>query len=144
MSTSGNNEDCVACPTSGRNTKKVWFKENEDNITEMIVDPAPAKTLSGLPGYLYNKKILEEIGGMIERVVKLDFNTNKRLRRRFSRLAIFVNLDKPLILQILINDKPQRVEYKSLSTICFSCGRYDYVKDFCSFSVSSKRNAREN
>ncbi|MBA0590697.1 hypothetical protein Gorai_019393 [Gossypium raimondii] len=62
MSTSGNNEDCVACLTSGRNTKKVWFKENEDNITEMIVD-----LLSGLPGYLYNKKILEEIEGMIEK-----------------------------------------------------------------------------
>ncbi|MBA0832680.1 hypothetical protein Goarm_017058 [Gossypium armourianum] len=46
MSTSGNNEDGVACPTSGRNTKKVWFKENEDNITEMIVDPVPAKTVS--------------------------------------------------------------------------------------------------
>ncbi|MBA0742162.1 hypothetical protein Gogos_015247 [Gossypium gossypioides] len=64
--------------------------------------------LSGLIGYLYNKKILEEIGGMIERVVKLDFNNDKIVRRQFAQLAIFVNLDKPLILQILVNDKPQR------------------------------------
>ncbi|MBA0808277.1 hypothetical protein Gohar_024029 [Gossypium harknessii] len=39
--------------------------------------------LPGLPGYLYNKKILEEIGGMIDRVVKLDFKTDKRLRGQF-------------------------------------------------------------
>ncbi|MBA0669678.1 hypothetical protein Goklo_029435 [Gossypium klotzschianum] len=95
----------------------VKFQSKEDY--EKVLTEGPW-TVFGLPGYPYNKKILEEIRGMIEKVVKLDFNTDKRLRRRFSRLAIFVNLDKPLILQILINDKPQRVEYKPLSTIYFS------------------------
>ncbi|PPD89262.1 hypothetical protein GOBAR_DD13784 [Gossypium barbadense] len=36
---------------------------------------------NSLLGYLYNKKILEKIGGLIGRVVKLDFNTDKRYDR---------------------------------------------------------------
>ncbi|KAK5845613.1 hypothetical protein PVK06_001807 [Gossypium arboreum] len=31
--------------------------------------------LPGLPGFLYKRRILEEIGGMIGKVAKLDFNT---------------------------------------------------------------------
>ncbi|MBA0868154.1 hypothetical protein Goshw_009629, partial [Gossypium schwendimanii] len=38
---------------------------------------------------------------IIGKVAKLDFNTHKRLRGQFARMAIFVNLDKPLISQIL-------------------------------------------
>ncbi|KAH1067160.1 hypothetical protein J1N35_032147 [Gossypium stocksii] len=62
--------------------------------------------LPGLPGYLYNKKIIEEIGGTIGKVVRLDFNTNSRIKGRFVRMATYINLDKPLIVQVLVN-KPE-------------------------------------
>ncbi|MBA0579675.1 hypothetical protein Gorai_021924, partial [Gossypium raimondii] len=39
----------------------------------------------------------------------------------------------PLVSQILINGQSQKVEYESLSTICFHCGRYDHVENFCTF-----------
>ncbi|MBA0626470.1 hypothetical protein Godav_004136 [Gossypium davidsonii] len=54
---------------------------------------------------------------IIGKVAKLDFNTHKRLRGQFARMAIFVNLDKPLISQIL---------------------------DLCLFSVGDKGNAGVN
>ncbi|MBA0818912.1 hypothetical protein Gohar_025515 [Gossypium harknessii] len=47
----------------------------------------------GLPGYLYNHKIITEIG------------------------------ETPLVSHILINGRKQNVEYESLSIICFYCGR---------------------
>ncbi|MBA0563169.1 hypothetical protein Golob_008167 [Gossypium lobatum] len=67
------------------------------------------------------------------------------LQNRVSRVegTIFVNLDKPLISQILVNGKTQRVEYESLPIVFFSCGRHGHVKDLCSFSAGTKGNAGE-
>ncbi|MBA0646244.1 hypothetical protein Goklo_014221 [Gossypium klotzschianum] len=74
-----------------------------------------------LPGYMYKKKILWEIGGMVGKVGKLDFNTDSRTRGRCARMAVYVSLDKPLVSQILINESLQRIEYEYLPTVCFSC-----------------------
>ncbi|MBA0646240.1 hypothetical protein Goklo_014219 [Gossypium klotzschianum] len=87
----------------------------------------------GLLGYLYKHKILAEIGEMVGKVVKLDMNTDNRMRGRFTWMAVYVNLEKPLVSKILINGRSQIVEYESLPTICFHCGRYGHVKDNCSF-----------
>ncbi|MBA0590450.1 hypothetical protein Gorai_019155, partial [Gossypium raimondii] len=66
--------------------------------------------LRSLPGHLYNWKILLEIGELVGKVVRLDFNTDNKARGRFARMAVFVNLNKPLIFQILINGILQRTE----------------------------------
>ncbi|MBA0821748.1 hypothetical protein Goarm_018588 [Gossypium armourianum] len=59
--------------------------------------------LPGLSGHMYKRKILWEIGGMIGRVAKLDFNTDNGVRARFARMVVYVNLGKALISQVLIN-----------------------------------------
>ncbi|KAK5792913.1 hypothetical protein PVK06_034044 [Gossypium arboreum] len=89
--------------------------------------------LLGLLGYLYKHKILTEIGGMVGKVVKLDMNTYSKVRGRFARMAVYINLERHLVSQILINGRSQRVEYESLPTVCFHCGRYGHVKDNCPF-----------
>ncbi|KAK5811560.1 hypothetical protein PVK06_026906 [Gossypium arboreum] len=60
-------------------------------------------------------------------------STDSRTRGRFSRLAIYVDLEKPLVSQILINGRKQKVEYESLSTICFHYGRYGHAENNCNF-----------
>ncbi|KAA3465048.1 GroES-like zinc-binding alcohol dehydrogenase family protein [Gossypium australe] len=96
-----------------------------------------------LPGYLYKHKILAEIGEMVRKVVKMDLNTDSRVRGRFARMAVYINLEKPLVSQILVNGSPQRVEYESLLTICFHCGRYGHVKENCPFRNSETTMAKE-
>ncbi|MBA0733918.1 hypothetical protein Gogos_017881 [Gossypium gossypioides] len=59
-------------------------------------------------------------------------------------MVIFVNLDKPLTSKILINGNLQRIEYESLSSICFSCGQYGHVKELCLISTCDKDLTREN
>ncbi|KAK5832532.1 hypothetical protein PVK06_016334 [Gossypium arboreum] len=85
--------------------------------------------LPGLLGFLYKTRILEEIGGIIGKVVRLDFNTDSRTRGRFAWMAVYINLDKPLIAQVLVNGLHQKVEYEALPTICFTCGKYGHTKE---------------
>ncbi|KAG8479043.1 hypothetical protein CXB51_029683 [Gossypium anomalum] len=87
--------------------------------------------LPGLLGYLKKRKIIEAIRGLIGKVVKLDLQTDTRTKGRFARLAVFINLDMPLVSQVLVDGAVQRVEYKALPTICFNCGKYGHVNDLC-------------
>lgn len=85
--------------------------------------------LPGLLRHMYNRKILKEIGELIERVAKLDFNTHNGVRGKFARMAVFVDLRKPLISQIFVNGNLQRIEHENLSVVCFACGRYGHNQD---------------
>ncbi|MBA0843111.1 hypothetical protein Goarm_000325 [Gossypium armourianum] len=94
--------------------------------------------LSGLPGFMYKSRILEVIGELVGKVVKLDFNTDSKTRGRFARMAVLVDLDKPLVSQVLVNGELQRVEYEALPTICFSCGKYGHLKKLCASPATGK------
>ncbi|MBA0855078.1 hypothetical protein Goshw_008921, partial [Gossypium schwendimanii] len=61
-------------------------------------------------GYMYKHKILVETGGLVGKVTKLDLNIDNRIRGRFTRMAVYVNLNKPLVSHIIINGKIQKVE----------------------------------
>lgn len=52
-------------------------------------------------------------------------------------MAMYVNLDKPLVSQILINGKIQKDEV--IPMVCFHCGRYGHMKDVCPFRVFEPR-----
>ncbi|MBA0753063.1 hypothetical protein Gogos_020542 [Gossypium gossypioides] len=65
--------------------------------------------LLGLPGFLYKRKILEEIRETIGKVVRLDFNTNSRIRGHFAKMVV----------------------YEALPMICFTCGKYGHAKELC-------------
>ncbi|PPS14530.1 hypothetical protein GOBAR_AA06041 [Gossypium barbadense] len=90
-----------------------------------------------LPSFLYKKKILEEIEATVGKVVRLDLNTDSKTRGRFARMAVYVNLEKPLIAQVIVNGTPQKVVYEGLPIICFTCGRYEHSKECCGFSNPS-------
>ncbi|KAK5775846.1 hypothetical protein PVK06_043798 [Gossypium arboreum] len=70
-------------------------------------------------------------------VSKLYFNIDSRARGRFARITVYVRLDKPSLLQILINETLQRIKYECLPAICFSCGYYGHRKDLCSSKVNN-------
>ncbi|PPS00900.1 hypothetical protein GOBAR_AA19767 [Gossypium barbadense] len=118
--------------SSGTSQEVAGFEGGSDEDFILLDDDIIR--LSGLPGFMYKRKILEAIGSMIGKVVKFDFKTNNRTRNRFARMALFINLDKPLISQICVNREMQRVVYEALPTVCFTCGKYGHVKDLCSLS----------
>ncbi|MFQ6657919.1 hypothetical protein Gotur_027405, partial [Gossypium turneri] len=52
-------------------------------------------------------------------------------RGRLARMVIYVNLEKPLVSQVLVNSVLQRVEYESLPTIRYTCGKYGHTEEIC-------------
>ncbi|KAK8663698.1 hypothetical protein V6N13_083505 [Hibiscus sabdariffa] len=46
-------------------------------------------------------------------------------------MAISLDLRQSLVSKLLINGHLQVVEYESLPTVCFECGKYGHVKDIC-------------
>ncbi|KAK8498254.1 hypothetical protein V6N12_000523 [Hibiscus sabdariffa] len=87
--------------------------------------------LPGLPITCFKKSMIEAIGSRIGSVVKMDFQTDNGHRGRFARLAVNINLNRPLISKISINGRIQIVEYESLPVVCFHCGVYGHTKDIC-------------
>lgn len=87
--------------------------------------------LLGLPEGYYSDCLLRVIGQAIGQVIKLDVYTDGGRRGWFARLAICVDLRKPLVSKLWINGKLQRVEYEGLPSICFKCGRVGHVSDGC-------------
>ncbi|MBA0711627.1 hypothetical protein Golax_010788, partial [Gossypium laxum] len=68
---------------------------------------------------------------MVGKVAKSDFNTDSKARGRYACMVLYINLGKPLLLQVLISENTQRIEYESLPIICLSCGRYSHLKETC-------------
>ncbi|MBA0563187.1 hypothetical protein Golob_008185, partial [Gossypium lobatum] len=96
-----------------------------------------------VPGTLLKRKILSEIGRLVGRVAKLDFNTVNRTRGRFARMVIYVNLDKLIVSHIRINEEMQKVVYESLPIIFFTYGRYGHFKELCPMVVESRCHGEE-
>ncbi|MBA0860445.1 hypothetical protein Goshw_017706 [Gossypium schwendimanii] len=69
--------------------------------------------LPGLPGHLYNRKILEEFGGLIGRMVKLDYNIASKIMGLFARMDIYINFNKPFMSQSQNKGKEPVVDFEA-------------------------------
>nr|KJB28443.1 hypothetical protein B456_005G048700 [Gossypium raimondii] len=49
---------------------------------------------------------------------------------KFVRLAIMVYMNKPLVSNIKMDGRVQKVEYESLPNVCFACGYYGHMKNY--------------
>ncbi|MFQ6634076.1 hypothetical protein Gotur_011930, partial [Gossypium turneri] len=68
------------------------------------------------------RKYYETLGDLIGKVTKLYFNTDNKARGHYARMVVYINLDKPLISQVLFNEKIQKIKYDSLLVVFFSYG----------------------
>ncbi|XP_031111916.1 uncharacterized protein LOC116015889 [Ipomoea triloba] len=73
------------------------------------------------------KLILENVGKRL----KLDRATAIREKGRFARAAIEVDLDKPLVTEIWVQNEVQMVEYEGLHVVCFGCGVVGHREQDC-------------
>ncbi|KAL4281246.1 hypothetical protein GQ457_03G036790 [Hibiscus cannabinus] len=87
--------------------------------------------LPGLPYRYYTKEVFRRIATVLGRIVRVDYNTMAGDRGKFARLAILVDLKKPLRPCLGIDGFLQQLEYEGLHNICFKCGLYGHSRDLC-------------
>ncbi|CAI0399505.1 unnamed protein product [Linum tenue] len=101
-----------------------------------IHDPLPKTMivwvqLPALKVHFYHKEVLTSLGNLIGRTIKLDYHTLNRQRRKFARLAVEVDMSKPLTPRIWLDGSWQKVEYENLPTVCFECGKIGHSSTSC-------------
>ncbi|KAI9086476.1 hypothetical protein K1719_031560 [Acacia pycnantha] len=103
------------------------FRSHEHTIHQII----GWVRLPRLPARYYHKSVIRSIGSVFGDVIRVDYNTESGDRGKFARLAVCLDLTKPLISKILVDGELIFVEYEGLSSICFNCGRYGHLQDLC-------------
>lgn len=68
---------------------------------------------------------------MLGNYLKTDKLTSIHSRGKFARIYVEVDLDKPLVPQIIVRGFPLYLEYEGLHAICFRCGCFGLKKDRC-------------
>lgn len=91
--------------------------------------------LHELPMELYEAEVLQQIGGAIGKVLRIDTQTALESRGRYARLCIKVDINKPIINTILIRRFKQSVIYEAFHKLCFTCGRIGHKKEACPFTI---------
>ncbi|CAL1376491.1 unnamed protein product [Linum trigynum] len=87
--------------------------------------------LPALKIHFYHKEVLNTLGNLIGRTIKLDYHTLTHDRAKFARLAVEVDLSKHLIPRIWLDDEWQKVEYENLPEVCFDCGKIGHSSSSC-------------
>ncbi|KAI9124196.1 hypothetical protein K1719_005496 [Acacia pycnantha] len=93
--------------------------------------------LPKLPARYYHKSIIRSIGSVFGEVIKVDYNTESGDKGKFARLAVTIDLTKPLISKIQVDGEIIFVEYEGLPSICFDCGRYGHRQESCPEKMAS-------
>ncbi|CAI9091751.1 OLC1v1026857C1 [Oldenlandia corymbosa var. corymbosa] len=89
-----------------------------------------------LPGWLvpyYNNSFLRRIGSALGRVARVDQQKATRIRGRFTRLAVEIELDQPMVSQIDIKGRIQKVEHENMPPLCASCNRVGHQAGNCPY-----------
>ena len=68
---------------------------------------------------------------MVGKTVKVDLNTQLAARGKFARVAVEIDLNKPLVSRFTLDGEIQRIEYEGLPQVCFHCGRVGHSILFC-------------
>ena len=100
--------------------------------------------LSEMNIHFYHKHIIRWLGKIIGPVVKIDSNTITAQRGKFARLAVELDLQKPLASQFNLEGRIQKVEYKNLPTIYFGFGKFGHYREACPDSADITHMAKDD
>lgn len=85
--------------------------------------------MNELPIEYYKVEALHQIGKTISNVLRVDTHIASEVRRRFARLCVQVDVNKPLVTAILIRKFEQLVCNEGIQKLCFGCGRMGHKHD---------------
>lgn len=84
-----------------------------------------------LPVEYFKEKAIKDILENVGKPLKLDRTTMARERGKFARAAVEVDLNKPLVSEVLVGNTAQVIEYECLHVVCFGCGVVGHREQEC-------------
>ncbi|KAJ4847008.1 hypothetical protein Tsubulata_022767 [Turnera subulata] len=87
----------------------------------------------------YHTHILRALANMVGRTNKFDENTRVGDRGKFARIAVEVDLEKPLRGLLMVEGKERKVVYEGLPPICYHCGRVTHALFSCPFKENQDK-----
>ncbi|KAJ8755067.1 hypothetical protein K2173_016666 [Erythroxylum novogranatense] len=97
-----------------------------------------------LPVSRYHPGILQAMGSLLGRTVKIDTNTQQSQRGRFARVAVEIDLTAPVIPIVELEGETIKVTYEGLPQICFECGRVGHGVEICPHRTHKTHDPTEN
>ncbi|XP_030964023.1 uncharacterized protein LOC115985196 [Quercus lobata] len=91
--------------------------------------------LNELPIEYYQVEALKEIGRTIGKVLRIDTHTALEARGYYARICVQIDVEKPLVMALLIRNFKQSVIYEGIQKLCFSCGRIGHWKEDCPHTI---------
>ncbi|XP_019168955.1 PREDICTED: uncharacterized protein LOC109164864 [Ipomoea nil] len=87
--------------------------------------------LPGLPVEFFREEAIKEILRNVGTPLKLDTTTIGVQRGQFARAVVEIDLSKPLVAVVNVEDYPQKIEFEGLKVICFDCGEIGHRSTDC-------------
>ena len=79
----------------------------------------------------YYDSVLWAMASQVGLPVKIDHHTLKLARSRFARVCVEIDLYKPVVGMVFVEDAQYKVEYEGLHIICSNCGCYGHYSRDC-------------
>ena len=111
------------------------WEPNFHPVTANVSSVAVWIRLNELPIEYYNAKALHQIGKSIGNVLRIDTHTATETKRKFARICVQIDVNKPLVTAILIGKFEQPVCYEGIQKLCFGCGRVGHQKNHCPYII---------
>lgn len=112
-----------------------FFKPSSTTVSSVAV----WIRLNELPIELYEAEVLKEIGEAIGKILRIDSHTAMEARRRYARLCVQIDINRPLINTIIIDRFEQAFTYEGIQRLCFSCGKVGHKVEACSYTIRKEK-----
>ncbi|KAJ4829049.1 hypothetical protein Tsubulata_004381 [Turnera subulata] len=86
-----------------------------------------------LPVNKYQSRILKTLGNLVGSTVRIDSKMESQSRAQFAKVAVSVDLKKPLKGIVRLDGISFKLECEGLPQICFTCGEYGHSSIVCSY-----------
>ncbi|KAJ4847004.1 hypothetical protein Tsubulata_017734 [Turnera subulata] len=103
------------------------FRAAEGQISQAVI----WARFADFPPSWYNTEVLHALGSLVGGPMKVDDNTKAALRGKFARVAVEVNLKRPLRGIVEFDDTEFKVSYEGLLAICYTCGSVCHTMASC-------------
>ncbi|KAJ4844177.1 hypothetical protein Tsubulata_045764 [Turnera subulata] len=84
-----------------------------------------------IPPNWYHARLLKTLGDLVGRTMKVDIHTSTSSRGKFAKVAVAVDLTKPVKGRIKLEGEIIRVTYEGLPYVCFVCGKVAHGQNSC-------------